>query len=79
MPWEQEEKFESYISDPGLGTAWGGRLFCKQDIQMGSIPIRSIRVSSESANAADCKSALFGGNGLDTHLAHSSLIKERKK
>ncbi len=25
----------------GLGTAWGGRLPCKQDIQMGSIPIRS--------------------------------------
>ena len=53
-----------------LGLHGGGRLFCKQDIQMGSIPIRSIRVSSESANAVDCKSALFGGNGLDTHLAH---------
>ena len=35
---------------------------------MGAAP--GARVSSESANAADCKSALFGGNGLDTHLAH---------
>ena len=25
----------------GFGTAWGGRLPCKQEIQMGSIPIRS--------------------------------------
>ena len=58
LPWEQEEKFESYISDPGLGTAWGGRLFCKQDIQMGSIPIRSIWVSGESANAADLGSVI---------------------
>ena len=25
----------------GLGTAWGGRLPCKEDIQVGSIPTRS--------------------------------------
>ena len=33
-------------------------------------PLVTPRVSSESANATDCKSVLFGGNGLDTHLAH---------
>ena len=27
----------------GLGTAWGGRLPCKEDIQVGSIPTRSTR------------------------------------
>ena len=26
----------------GCGTAWGGRLPCKQEIQLGSIPGRSI-------------------------------------
>ena len=33
-----EAVFPSYM---GFGTARGGRLPCKQDIQMGSIPIRS--------------------------------------
>ena len=26
----------------GFGTAWGGRLPCKQEIQVGSIPTRSM-------------------------------------
>lgn len=28
----------------GDGSAWGGRLPCKQDIQMGSIPISSTKI-----------------------------------
>ena len=37
-------------------------------------PLVTPRASSESANAADCKSVLLGGNGLDTHLAHFNFI-----
>ena len=36
-----ERVFEAVFPSLGFGTARGGRLPCKQDIQMGSIPIRS--------------------------------------
>ena len=48
---------------------WQGHSPFKAEM-LGSTPAGIIRASSESANATDCKSALFGGNGLDTHLAH---------
>ena len=39
----------------------------------GSTPaLCTIWAGSESANAADCKSAPFGGSGLDTHPAHQA-------
>ena len=40
----------------------------------GSTPaLCTIWEGSESANAADCKSAPFGGSGLDTHPAHQTI------
>ena len=30
----------------GLGTAWGGRLACNENIQLGSIPRSSIKYAS---------------------------------
>ena len=36
-------------------------------------------VSSESANVADCKSVLLGGNEIDTHLAHFIPFAKRKR
>ena len=37
-----------------------------------------IWMGSESANAADCKSAPFGGSGLDTHPIHSLKLRKIK-
>ena len=36
-------------------------------------------VSGESANAADCKSVLLGGNEIDTHLAHFIPFAKRRR
>ena len=37
-----------YLENKGFGTARGGRLPCKQDVQMGSIPISSIRIKERT-------------------------------
>ena len=34
----------------------------------------AIWVSSESANAADCKSVSFGSSWIDTNLAHQMIV-----
>ena len=38
-----------------------------------------IWVGSESANAADCKSAPFGGSGLDTHPTHLAAVVQMEE
>ena len=49
----------------------GGRGFKSHTFQ--------IWVGSESANAADCKSAPFGGSGLDTHPAHLAAVVQMEE
>ena len=38
-----------------------------------------IWVGSESANAADCKSAPFGGSGLDTYPTHLAAVVQMEE
>lgn len=41
MLMETCDDYEMEVHNMGLGTARGGRLFCKQDVQLGSIPSSS--------------------------------------
>ena len=43
---------------------------------LGGLPIWE---SSESANAGDCKSLVFGHSGVGTHLSHQTKVFEKIK
>ena len=62
-----ERVFEAVFSSfMGCGTAWGGRLPCKQDIQVGSIPTRS--------TYNDCNIVTKNGKNVIIKLSNNTIV-----
>ena len=55
----------------GLGTAWGGRQFCKLDIQVGSIPTSSIK---RYCGRKTCSNSLKSNNTGAGGTTRTSLL-----